>query len=444
MPHRGAHASAPAVRRAGFVVVTVMAFALDLFMAVPRAERRDGHHWLMFGTWDVSISQFAVLLAVVYSVLLLRNRFPMAVLVWMSALTVTLAVAAHFSLCMIGTLVALYTAASTATRGWATRLALVLGAGSLAAMMGITLGYSPPDAVFGSLVMAGVAVTVWLVGRREHVAHLTAAGLRDQLEESGQQAADQERQRIARELHDILAHSVSAMMLQAAGARAIAHGVGRDLPDEPRLETVERALTTIESTGSQSMRELHRLLGALRDDGSEGDEGSESSSQPGLADVERLADLTRQSGLVVEIHRGGAAVALDASVGLAGYRVVQESLANAMKHAGRGAVVDVFESWQPGRLQIQVRTRNGHEGALPGAHGSGTGLYGLRERVALMGGTFESGWVGDEFVTTATLPLSPPLHAAGAVDGRPVHGRPRAEDAPRGADRHEDEQVSRP
>jgi signal transduction histidine kinase len=186
------------------------------------------------------------------------------------------------------------------------------------------------------------------------------------------------------------------------------------------------------------MRELHRLLGALRDDGGGSldlEPAGEGGLRPGIGDIDQLAELTRRSGLVVQVHRSGDKVELDPSVRLAGYRVAQESLANAMKHAGRGAVVDIFKSWHPDHLHLQVRSRGGHDGTRPGTPGSGNGLVGLRERVELVGGTFESGWVGEEFVTTAVLPLTAPTRSPAPATvpaersrrtdiGRPSHIRP--------------------
>ncbi|MDO5741217.1 MAG: histidine kinase, partial [Ornithinimicrobium sp.] len=223
-----------------------------------------------------------------------------------------------------------------------------------------------------------------------------------------------ERQRIARELHDILSHSVSAMMMQAAGARAVAARLSQERPEDQRLDTVHDSLTTIEKTGSQSMRELHRLLGILRDREGEDTEGSVLNidvsdglpGEPVILNLLDLVSLSRQSGLTVELHDSGAQRVLDPSVKTAAYRVVQESLTNALKHAGRGAVVDIFQVWQDDRLQLQVRSRAGHDGTRPGTPSGGTGLFGLRERVELVGGHFESGWAGEEFVTTARLPLT--------------------------------------
>lgn len=404
------------LRRSTSVLVTVGAFALDAWMTIPpREDLVDGHHFDAFGLWDATVSTFVVLMGIAYAVLLLRRRHPLPVLGYAAALSVVLTFTHEWSQPLTGVLVCLYTAASLVSAPWAARASLAVGMAATMTTTALSLRHMEVSAFFPVALVGAVAAAVWLFGRREHLARATAAGLRERLEEHGEEATLQERRRIARELHDILAHSVSAMMMQAAGAKAITHGLRQDAPEDLRLATVERALSTIENTGSQSMRELHRLLGALRGDGSEPDTDDLLVSQPGLPDVERLAELTRQSGLVVELHSSGAASHVDPSVGLAAYRVVQEALANAMKHAGRGGVVEVFRSWQPDRLQLQVRTRNGHEGRLPTVHGSGTGLLGLRERVELMGGTFESGSVGEEFVTTAVLPLTTAPHAAAVV-----------------------------
>ncbi|WP_446740547.1 sensor histidine kinase [Ornithinimicrobium sp. CNJ-824] len=218
-------------------------------------------------------------------------------------------------------------------------------------------------------------------------------------------------------MHDILAHSVSAMMMQAAGARAVVRGIVRDQADgddgdvgcdggrgvDPRWAAVEQALTSVEETGSTSMRELQRLLGVLHQDGPA--EREVVSSPPGMDSVDELVRITRSSGVLVEVHRSGRPRQPDWSVGLAAYRVIQESLANAMKHAGHGALVDLFVTWGADELQLQVRCRPGPEGFRPDTGGGGNGLVGLRQRVELVGGRFDAGRTGEEFVTTADLPL---------------------------------------
>jgi signal transduction histidine kinase len=399
-------------RRVGYVAVTVVALVLDALTTIPEGEYRTEQDWTAFGFWETTVLQFFLVMTAAYSVLLLRRRFPLSVLAFMCALALVLTQAAPFSQPVAGVLISLYTAASLVESRWKGWLALALGLVTMTASMPLVLGGEYEDIELAILVMGGITFAVWLFGRREYTAYVTSSGLPGRLAEHGELSAVEERRRIARELHDILAHSVSAMMMQAAGAKAMTTALRVDHQDDLRLETVERALATIENTGSQSMRELNRLLSVMRGDDDTVETDTESSSQPGMTDVPRLVQLTRQSGLVVDVHVAGTPVRLDPSVGLAAYRMVQESLTNAMKHGGRGAVVDIFQNWQPDGLQLQVRSRSGHEGTQPGSLGGGSGLYGLHERVGLTGGTFESGWVGDEFVATAVLPLMPTVPPA--------------------------------
>lgn len=398
-----ARARAGRLRRAGFVLTTVVVYAIDLFLTMPPAGRRDGHHWMAFGVVDVTVGTYVLLLGALYSVLLLRRRVPIAVLAVMTAATLVLNFVSDLAQPLAGVLLALHTAAAVVGRVWLARLALLAG---LVAVVGLIPVRDRGSAVLLNVgILGAVTVAVWLTGRRVQQAARDTAGLRGELAHLQEHAAAVERQRIARELHDILAHSVSAMMMQAAGARAVARGIARGAEAaDPRWVAVEQALANVETTGSQSMRELQRLLGALREEAPV-DRGR-PSSPPGLEDLEELARVTRSSGIAVQIHRSGEPAQVDWSVGLAGYRVVQESLANAMKHAGHGAVADVFVSWRPDQLRLQVRCRPGHEGARPDSGGGGNGLPGLRQRVELIGGQFDAGWVGEEFVTTADLPLT--------------------------------------
>lgn len=426
-----------------FVLVALIATVLDIYLTVPPAPLLADHHYLLWGRVDVAVTTLVLVMGGLWmTALLLGRRQPVVALVVLAVASLALATSHPWSQPMTAVLLMLFVAARRLPR-WPALAALVVGSPPLWAAPSLRGDDpSPVDLALSTGVFTLLAVGVWLFGRREHAADRTASDLREELETVGYEVAAQERQRIARELHDILAHSVSAMMMQAAGAGALTRTIAQGQPEEPRLGTVERALTSIERTGAQSMRELHRLLGALRED--DGDvalvlgAGDEGGPRPGIGDIESLAELTRESGLSVQVHRSGQAVELDPSVRLAGYRVAQESLANAMKHAGRGAVVDIYKTWQPDRLQLQVRSRGGHDGVRPGAPGSGSGLVGLRERVALVGGTFESSWVGEEFVTTAVLPLTAPGVAAGAPGGaeaspgddlrgstgRPTHIRP--------------------
>ncbi len=208
-----------------------------------------------------------------------------------------------------------------------------------------------------------------------------------------------ERTRIARELHDIVAHSLSGIVLQAAGAQRV-HGRSADAGPQGG-----EALKNIEESAAQSMRELHRLLGLMRSD--EGrPEGADDVDYRRLSEMDDLVAGTRVSGLDVEVIEDGTPTVLDPSVEHAAFRVVQEALSNAMKHGGRGADVRVRLSWQRDQLEVTVRETDGVGGGASAPSG-GNGLAGLSDRVALVGGTFEAAPTGTGFFTRALLPATP-------------------------------------
>jgi signal transduction histidine kinase len=230
-------------------------------------------------------------------------------------------------------------------------------------------------------------------------------------------AVAEERARIARELHDVVAHSVSVMVVQAGAAR-------RTLATSPGQATT--ALGQIESTGRQALVEMRRLLGLLRDGDGEGGEapGAALSPQPSLAHLESLAAAAREAGLPVEIVVEGEPRPLPAGVDLSAYRIVQEALTNSLKHAGpaRASVrlcygrealeVQVLDDGTaPGGGELAVVTLGpggllSVSSARPTA-GGGHGLIGMRERVALFGGTLEAGpRSGGGYRVAARLPLS--------------------------------------
>lgn len=356
-----------------------------------------------------------VLAVVSMSLLLLqRSRFPLTVLLATLAISGAINVLIADAQVLGCALVAIYTAASRTSRRFALPvLGLALVHGGLVTASALLTYVEPMTAsaaIAPTVAFSVIVFTAWAFGRLEAARTARTLVLTDELARATA-ATQAERQRIARELHDILAHSVSAMMMQAAGARAVADAVAQDRPDD-RFPRVVDALGNIESIGSQSLRELHRLLGVMRESATTNPldldtDPPGSSNQPSLDDLEELVQMPRKSGLIVQLHRSGEHGTLDPSVGAAAYRVVQESLTNALKHAGRGSVVDIYESWEDGTVQLQVRSRAGSRTALrPDTPSSGTGLRGLRERVQLAGGTFEAAAVGDEFVTTTRLPVS--------------------------------------
>jgi signal transduction histidine kinase len=236
----------------------------------------------------------------------------------------------------------------------------------------------------------------WLVGRdlrrrRQRVGDLEdrAAQLEHEREEKARRAVDEERTRIARELHDVVAHSVSVIVVQA---QAGPHLVG----DPERISSV---FHSIESSGRDALAELRRLLGILRS----GDEQLAIGPQPGLASLRSLVDQVRESGLPVELRIEGEAVQLPAGIDLSSYRIVQEALTNVVKHAG-AARAEITIRYADRALELDI-VDDGHGGAVS-ANGSGHGLIGMRERVALYGGTLDTGpRDGGGYAVHARLPL---------------------------------------
>lgn len=200
-----------------------------------------------------------------------------------------------------------------------------------------------------------------------------------------------ERARIARELHDVIAHSVSVMTVQAGAAEEMLR-----LDPERAVDPVR----AVQDTGRQALVEMKRLVGVLRD----GDEEMGLAPQPGLADVDRLVDEMRQAGLSVDLEVEGERRPLPVGVDLSAYRVVQEALTNALKHAG-GAPAIVHLRYRPSTLEIEVVDRGGGGPAKEGGHG----LVGMRERVGIFGGSLDAGPRAEGgFVVRALLPLEAP------------------------------------
>jgi signal transduction histidine kinase len=242
---------------------------------------------------------------------------------------------------------------------------------------------------FGNLFLFAV---IWTLGRlvrsrqqRADVAELTA----QEREEQARVAVRDERARIARELHDVVAHSVSVMVLHAGAARRVLHS------DPARAAP---PLLLVEETGRQALAEMQRLLGILRENGAP----TSLTPQPGLDDLPALAEQVQRSGLPVELRVEGHARPLPAGVALAAYRIVQEALTNALKHAGP-ATASVRIAYHAHEVQLEI-VDDGRGGG-PGG-GSGHGLVGMRERAALYGGEIAAGALAEGgFRVWARLPL---------------------------------------
>jgi signal transduction histidine kinase len=270
-------------------------------------------------------------------------------------------------------------------------LAIVLGASAI-------IVYNDPKHSAGELVFTPILFALgWLVGfaLRERAAQAEAAEARaSQAERERETAARiavaEERARIARELHDIVAHAVSVMVLQVGAVR-------HRLPDE--LADDRDALRDVERTGRAALTEMRRLLGAMRSDREE----LELTPQPGLGSLEPLLDEIRRAGLAVELRVEGNPVPLPDAVDLSAYRIVQEGLTNALKHANANHA-DVLVCYRHDELQIDVRD-DGHGPST--SDGLGHGLVGIRERVKLYGGQMNAGAAnGRGFILSTRLPLA--------------------------------------
>ncbi|EEP75166.1 two-component system response regulator [Micromonospora sp. ATCC 39149] len=228
-----------------------------------------------------------------------------------------------------------------------------------------------------------VAVVAYAVGRAVHARRASTEALRERARVAEQnqrslaeQAVADERRRIARELHDVVAHHVSVMGVLATGARRV---LRRD-PD-----AADEAIATIEDTGRATLRELRRLLDVLRTDA---EPAADLAPQPGLAGIEGLVEQVREAGLPVTLRVEGVPGSLEEGVALTVYRIVQEALTNALKHAGKATAV-VRLTFGAAFLAVEV-TDTGR-GPVPGSGRIGHGLVGMRERVGLYGGTLRIG-----------------------------------------------------
>ena len=245
-------------------------------------------------------------------------------------------------------------------------------------------------------------VAAWGVGRvvrgmRRKTLELEAANaeLAEHRETAAEAAVTVERGRIAREIHDVIAHNVSMMVVQAGAAARVLQA------DEPRVRS---ALDTIAETGRQTVDEMRSLLGVLR---SGDDETADRAPQPGLADLASLAEGLRRSGIAVAWRVEGEPRPLPRALDLSAYRIVQEALTNSLKHA-RGARAEVVVRYDEGTLELDISDSGGARNGGPTVATSGTGghgIVGMRERAALFGGELWARPTAGGFRVTARLPV---------------------------------------
>ena len=328
--------------------------------------------------------------------LVVRRRFPLVVLlVVVSATVVQIALIPEGGELLggLGLLVAVYTVGERLDRP--TSLGLTALTGAMVAVLFLGRGGLPEtlQSLIQTELILGVA---WLLGDAARIRRLYTESLveharlvESEREERTRRAVLEERERIARELHDIVAHHVSVIVIQAGGGLSAI---------ERRPADARSALESIATTGRQALTEMRRMLGMLG-------EGEPTGPMPGLALLDDLISQVRAAGLGVELSVEGDRRPLDPGLELSAYRIVQEALTNSLKHAGGGRA-RVTLGYEPGALVISIDDERG-----PGRHPTvepvhaGRGLVGMRERVAMLRGTIDARPTDAGFRVIARLPI---------------------------------------
>jgi len=308
-----------------------------------------------------------------------------------SAGLVVLAVAAGLEVC--------YIAATRTRRVWVAGVVMTLCAGLLIPLLGASPGGSlrigaGPGIPTVTIAMAILTIISWLIGHSIRQAQARAELMRVQ---AAAQATMAERLRIARELHDMVAHSIGIIAIQAGSGRRIFDA----RPDEAR-----EALAAIEATSRETLSGLRRMMTALRR--AEPEPGlAPLGPAPGLADVDRLAASALDTGVLVSVDWQGSREPLPADIDLSAFRIVQEAVTNVVRHASTSRCRVLIDQ-QDGQLSIEV-TDSGSGGNGGSAAGTGYGLTGMRERAALLGGDFSAGPRPEGgFRVAARLPVPAP------------------------------------
>ena len=358
--------------------------------------------------WDIGVGLLMV------GPILVRRKYPTAAFaVTVATVTVSAALGLRIGVpkgpAFPALLVLLYTLAAYRPRRISLRGLLVCLA---TIAVGIISYFEPPlaslDTAWSALLFGVPAVSVWIFGnsvanRRAHSAWLEERARRAEAERDtkARLAAAAERSRIAREMHDIIAHNLAVIVSLADGGR---YAAARS------PERSSQALDAIASTGREALSELRRLLGVLTEDD---DRAADLAPQPGLADLEDLLDRVRAAGLPVTCTMRGDPAGLSEGQQLTVYRIVQEALTNALKHGGPAATAEVILHYAGGAVDVQV-TDTGLGAAAGSPDGDGKGLHGMRERAAVYDGTLQAGPAssGGGWRVTAHLPASGSMAAA--------------------------------
>ena len=385
------------------VLIAVVAVALDLSLFTQLSDAPDQTSWVSRDIPPALIIGAGLIAVIPLS---FRRLAPTAVCLIVAGqaalVTVTLG-----SRPLVTVLVALYTAAV-----WSDRVRARVCLAAVLAAHALAIGYEASFTGSGLSAFAVTAVALvyglldiatWAAGRwgSSAAARARARELEASRAALAAAAVDAERLRIARELHDIVAHAVTVMVLQSAGASRMA---------VKNPELAAGAMRAVENTGKQAVAELRRLLEVLRAEDTAHADGDgvvdEFRGTSRLANLDDLVAQIRSIGIDVAVQQTGTPCPLDPSVDLAAYRVIQEALTNVNKHAGAGAVARVHLAWEPSELVIEV-VDDGQVNAGIEHLASGYGLVGLAERVKLVGGRLESGPRPDGgFRVRAVLPTS--------------------------------------
>jgi signal transduction histidine kinase len=352
-----------------------------------------------------------------------RRRAPIAVLAYVAAAIVVVYLRDYGAFLAVLGLPALYAVAaheSHRRRAWCAMVgfcALLLVAASVSVLDtddGLdVLTLVSMVAFLGGAIAAGV-----IIRNRERIfvdtERRATAAEADRLA-AAERAVASERSRIAREMHDVVAHSMSVISVQAAAGREIVHAD----PDK-----AANVFATIEAVGRESLAELRRMLGVLRDTGYH---GAALSPQPGIGDITAVVAQSSASGVSTELVVEGHERALPPGIELTVYRVVQEALTNVLKHAGPYTSAVVRVAYGTNELTVEVTDDGTGAATALSTGGAGHGLIGMRERVDIYGGTFSAGPRDDGgYGVCAVLPIVPDDAAGVPAIGQPAGGREQA------------------
>jgi signal transduction histidine kinase len=340
------------------------------------------------------------LVAVACLALAWRRRYPVTVLaVSVAAVTVYTLLGYVNGAALLAPVIALYAVATQLSA----RRAIALGLITVGVLMAATAARNPFGQISGggyylipgmgaAVVFGGIAVA----NRRAYV-----ASIRDRAEQDARRKVDEERLRIARELHDVVAHTMATINVQAGVAAHV-------LPTKP--EAAADALLAIKTASKEGLRELRAILNVLR----QADDADPVQPAPGLAQLDALAEGARRAGLPITLTVTGEPFPLPAAVDLAAYRIVQESLTNVIRHAGP-ATAAVAVTYRSDEVDIDVTDTGQGPKAGPAGTPAGHGQAGMRERAAAVGGTMHIGpQPGGGYQVTARLPVHGRLTSASA------------------------------